>query len=131
MSIAQKLLPPTAQPQLAALLLRFGLAFVFTYAAVDSFIHPDDWVGYLPHFMTIFIPAETMLNVISAYELALAGWLLIGKYTRYAAILSALTLAGILAANLGILGVTFRDVGLVFAALALVFVEPGDQNITS
>ena len=124
MPASQKLLPRTAQPQLAALLLRLGLAFVFTYAAVDSFIHPGDWVGYIPHIMSMFVPAETALKAISIYELLLAGWLLFGKYTRYAAALSALTLAGILTANLGVLGVTFRDVGLVCAALALFFLEP-------
>jgi uncharacterized membrane protein YphA (DoxX/SURF4 family) len=103
------------------LLLRLGIAFVFAYAAIDSFIHPNDWVGYMPHVFDRFISPYTTLMIISVYQLVLVGWLLIGRYIRYAAILCALTLAGIIVANPNLVGITFRDVGLLLASLALVF----------
>src|SRR5262245_19172312 len=79
------------------LLLRIGLAIVFVYAAVASTLSPDDWVGFLPKFMTALIPGETLLKVFSVFELILAAWLLSGVYVRYAALLCAATLAGIVA----------------------------------
>jgi len=103
------------------LFLRLGLATMFLYAAISSFVSPRDWVGYLPSFMTDIIQAETLLKFFSVYELALAGLLLSGVYVRYVALLCAATLAGITAFNFGLLQISFRDIGLTFAALALAF----------
>lgn len=108
-----------SQNQSAALLLRVGLAFVFLYAAVASLASPQDWVGYLPNLTRNLLSGTTLLHVISAYEIALVLWLLSGKYVRYAAALCALTLTGIVLSNLSIFIVTFRDIALIFAALAL------------
>jgi hypothetical protein len=119
----QKILSKNLNPQLASLLLRLGLAFVFAYAAINSLIYPNDWIGYLPHALTAVIGASVALVLISIYQLVLVVWLLIGKKVRYVAILCALTLAGITMANIGVFAITFRDVGLLFAALALVFLE--------
>lgn len=105
--------------QSAQLLLRVGLAFVFLYAAVASLLSPQDWIGYLPQAARNLIPAATLLKVISVYEIVLVLWLLSGKYLRYAAGLCALTLTGIVLSNLSIFVVTFRDIALIFAALAL------------
>lgn len=117
-----KIFTGPSNPKLASLLLRIGLAFVFAYAAVDSLIHPNDWVGYMPHIADRIISPLTLLKIVSVYQLALAAWLLVGRYARYAGLLSALTLAGITVANLGVFSITFRDVGLTLAAVALIFV---------
>ncbi len=101
--------------------LRLGLAFVFAYAAIESLAHPDNWIGYLPHVLTNVIHASLLLRLLSIYQLVLAAWLLSGTYIRVAAGLSVLTLAGITLANLSLLDVTFRDVGLLFMAAALLF----------
>lgn len=108
-----------ANQNLAALLLRAGLAFVFLYAAIGAFIEPDDWVGFLPGFLTDRISGDTLLPPFSVGELVLAAWLLSGVYVRYAALASAAMLAGITLAGLSSFIVTFRDVGLLLAALAL------------
>jgi hypothetical protein len=104
-------------------LLRIGLAFVFLYAATASLQHPLVWAIYLPAFLTKAIAATTLIKIVAIYELALVVWLLSGKYVRYCALLCALTLAGIVLTNPSQLITTFRDVGLVFMALALFFVE--------
>lgn len=108
-----------ANYNLAALFLRVGLAFVFLYAAIGAFIEPDDWVGFLPGFLTDRISGDTLLPLFSIGELILAAWLLSGVYVRYAALASAAMLIGITLAGLSSFIVTFRDVGLLLAALAL------------
>lgn len=112
----QKLLDNT---KIAPLLLRIGLATVFMYAAVSSFIDPNEWVGYLPSFMTKIVDAETLLPLFSIFELTLAAWLLSGVYVRFAALVCAATLAGIVVFNFSLFAISFRDIGLIFAALAL------------
>jgi hypothetical protein len=95
------------------------LAIIFTYAAISSFTNPDDWVGYLPHLLTAHFDAHVLLKFFSVYELALAAWLLSGVYMRYAGLLCAATLLGIVTANFHLFAITFRDIALIFSALAL------------
>ena len=104
---------------LTAWLLRLGLAAVFLYAALGSLTHPSNWIGYLPQFMTTVVDAGLQLKLIAIVQLVLVAWLISGVWLRYAALLAAAMLGGILVFNLGVLDVTFRDIGLVFAALAL------------
>ncbi len=104
---------------LASLLLRLGLVAVFGYAAVAATLRPNDWVGFMPQFLTRLIPALTLLKIFSAYEIVLAVWLLTGWEVFYAAVLSALTVAGIMVANPGALDITFRDIAILLGALAL------------
>lgn len=108
-----------ADNKLALRFLQIGLAFVFLYAATSAFISPDNWVGYLPGFTDPFISRSILLKLFSCFEIVLALWLLSSWKLFYSSLIAALMLAGITVFNLGILDVTFRDVGLIFAALAL------------
>lgn len=108
---------------LAPLMLRLGLAFVFVYAAISSFVTPRDWVGFLPTMMTDFIDADLLLKFFSTFELLLAAWLLSGVYVRLAGLVSALMMVGIVVTNPSVFIVSFRDIGLAFAGLALVFTK--------
>jgi|SRR5579884_1242913 len=108
--------------QVATWLLRAGLSVVFLYAAISSLMHPLEWVGFLPDFLTKIIAATTLLKIFAVYELALALLLLTGKFLRYCALISAITLAGIVIVNPSQLITTFRDIGLAFMALALFFI---------
>lgn len=107
----------------AQLLLRLGLATVFLYAAVSSFLSPNDWVGYLPQFVRTLLPATGVLAVFSVVEIILAAWLLSGAYARLAGLVAAAMLAGIIVSNVKLLPISFRDIGLLFAALALVLMK--------
>ena len=71
--------------------------------------------------MKIFLP------IFSVYEIALGLWLLSNKKTFYAAILSALTMAGIVIFNLQGMNVVFRDVTIFFAAAALAVLTKDNQ----
>ena len=107
----------------ASLLLRLGLAFIFLYASIAAFINPNEWVGYLPPMLTSHLSATMLLKLFSLGELILAFWLLSGIYVRFAALAATAMLVGITLSNLSILVVTFRDVGLIFAALALAVMD--------
>jgi uncharacterized membrane protein YphA (DoxX/SURF4 family) len=117
-----------ANQQLTGLLLRTGLAIIFLYAAVSSFINPQDWVGYLPGMLTDRISSDILLKIFSVYELLLATWLLSGIYVRYAAVACAATLAGIVVFNFELFAITFRDIALIFAALALASIGGEDTT---
>ncbi len=108
-----------AHKKLASWLLQWGLAFVLFYAAVGSFLDPFSWVGFFPQWMRSLVSEDLLLMFFSVYELALGVWLLWGKWARYAALLAAATFVGIVVANLGAFDIVFRDVTMVFAALAL------------
>lgn len=103
-------------------LLRVGLASVLLYAAISSFVSPAEWAGYLPQFLASHLTGYGLLYFFAGCELLLGLWLLSGLYVRYAAAVAALLFAGIVLTNLPAFStVTFRDVPMVFAALALVF----------
>lgn len=104
-----------------SLFLRLGLATIFLYAAVSSFLAPEEWVGYFPQFLRDMVSPDILLPVFSIYELLLAAWLLSGLYVQYAALLSAATLAGIVVSNFQLFAITFRDIALIFASIALFF----------
>jgi uncharacterized membrane protein YphA (DoxX/SURF4 family) len=104
-------------------LLRLGLATVFIYAAISSFIDPSEWIGYLPPILVTYFDSDMLLRVFSVYELGLAVWLVSSIYTRYAALLCAITLLGITASNFTLFAISFRDIGLLLAALALAVMD--------
>lgn len=104
---------------LASFFLRVGLALVFLYAAIASFLNPGAWGAYIPSWIGVIVPISLFLTLFSLYEIVLALWLLSGKYTFYAAMLAGATLLGIIFPNMGDLDVIFRDVAIFFAAVAL------------
>jgi uncharacterized membrane protein YphA (DoxX/SURF4 family) len=108
-------------PFISQALLRLGLAFVFAYAGISSLRDPNEWIGYLPHFLAAASYSHTLIKVFAALELGLATWLASGKFVRYAAAAASMMLAGIVLANPANMIITFRDVGLICMALALMF----------
>lgn len=101
------------------LLLKVGLAVVFLYAAVAAFFDPGSWIGYFPSFLREILPGHLVLNLFSIYEISLALWLIWGRWLFWSGLLSALSLLGIVVFNLSQMDVIFRDLGLIFMALAL------------
>ena len=92
---------------------------MFLYAAISSFLQPSEWVGYLPSFVALYFEPEFVLKLFSVIEIIIATWLLSGVYTRYAALTAAVMLLGITISNFSLLAISFRDIGLAFAAFAL------------
>lgn len=105
--------------RLPIFLLKSGLAVVFLYAAVSSFLDPSSWVGFLPLWTNKIIATENALVLFSLFELGLALWVLSGFKTYYAALFSAVVILGIIVFNYSLLDIVFRDIAILFSALAL------------
>ncbi|MEK6904275.1 MAG: hypothetical protein AABW87_01650 [Nanoarchaeota archaeon] len=103
----------------ASFFLRIGLAFVFIYVAISAFFYPETWIGFLPDFLGSSVTKGYFLLAHDAFGIGLGLWLLSGKKTFYAAVISSVALAVIVLTNLGSLLIVFRDIGLFFAAVAL------------
>lgn len=104
---------------LSSFLLRSGLAVVFLYAALSSLMNPSAWIGYVPALARSVISAEAILMIHAVAEGVLAFWLLSNKKITAAALIAAADLFVIVLSNLAQLDIVFRDVALLFAALAL------------
>lgn len=111
------------QKSLVSFFLRLALASVFLYAAIASFLTPDNWIGFLPQWLKSIIPGITLLFAFSAYEIILSLWLLSGKKIVYASTLAAITLFLIIIANISQLDILFRDIAIFFSAIALIFLD--------
>lgn len=105
--------------RLQSLVLRFGLAFVFVYAAVSAVVDPLRFAGYMPHGMPPVLVERVCLPLFSAYEAILAACFLAGRRLFAASILATLTLVGIIVLNPDKFSVLFRNVGIIGAALAV------------
>lgn len=105
--------------KLAATILRWGLAFVFFYAAIASLRSPADWAIYLPGWLIGSVPIHPLMVLVSIVELILAAWLFIGRKLAWAALVSMIALALSSLVNYSLMDIVFRDIGLALAALAL------------
>jgi len=105
--------------KLVSFFLRSGIGIAFLYAAIASTLNPTSWQGFIPLFITNILPANLFLRLFSLYELTLFLWLISGKKIRYAGIVSIITLIGIIIFNIGAFEILFRDVAIIFAAIAL------------
>jgi len=103
----------------AATILRWGLAFVLFFSAVESLRHPDVWAGYLPQFLTGAFPTHPVIAALAAFEIVLAAWLFWGKKLAWAAAITVAAFAVATIVNLPVLDDVFTDIGLAMAALAL------------
>jgi hypothetical protein len=100
-------------------ILRWGLAFVFFYAAIVSVANPERWAMYVPSFISLVVAPQSFLVVFSLYELILAGFLFSGKKLFWSSLLAVITFVGIVIVDFSLVGIIFTDIGLAFAALAL------------
>ncbi len=100
-------------------MLRWGLAFVFFYAAIFGLVSPHFWVDFFPGFLGSMISTRVLLPLFSVWQIVLAAWLFMGKKLELSALAAIITLALIVTANINVLDIVFPDVGLLFSALAL------------
>lgn len=105
--------------QLISFLLRIGIAIAFLYAAIAAFLDPFSWIGFLPTWIDGIIPRGVLLSLFSLYEILLALWLLSGKIPFRAAMVSSVTMTSIIVFNINSLDILFRDIPILFSALAL------------
>lgn len=109
-----------------ALPLRLGLGLMYLYSGYDLIANPFHWYGFVPRWFSgsvaPVISLEQYLRLQGAVEIALGvlllAWFLPGRLTRIAAAAAAAEMAGILL-FVGIDPITFRDIGLLGATVAL------------
>lgn len=104
---------------LVSLFLRLGLAFTFIYVGFAALVNPANWVGFIPEFVDNIIARNSFLVIHSVFDIALGLWILTGWKNFYSSVVASVLLFGIIVFNLGALDIVFRDIGLLFAALAL------------
>lgn len=106
--------------------LRLGIGLMYIYSGYDLFYHPKSWTWAVPQWfsqlVTPIISIENFLRFQGVVEFIMALLLLAwfsGKWSvRIVALFSTLEMAAILLFT-GIDPITFRDIGLLGGALAL------------
>lgn len=106
--------------RLISFLLRIGIAIAFLYASIAAFLDSFSWIGFLPPWIDTIVPRGVVLSIFSTYEILLSLWLLSGRAVVRSSALSAATLCGIILFNIQSFDIVFRDVPILFSALALV-----------
>lgn len=112
--------------------LRLGLGIMYLYSGVDIVLHPTAWtwaIRQLPIVIQNSIGTITggevaFLTIQGASEILLAliflAWFLPYRLVRWVALLSALEI-GFILLLVGVDAITFRDIGVLGASVALVF----------
>jgi hypothetical protein len=105
--------------QWARFILRFGLAFVFLYAAYISLLHTQLDYMFVPGFISQIIPIDLFLRVYGIFEISLALWLLSGKLGFYSALVSAGLIISLTTVNISEINTLFRNVAIITGAITL------------
>lgn len=102
---------------------------MYLYSGSDLFYYPQHWYGFIPHWfsqtVTTTVSIETYLRIQGAGEFII-GLLFLAWFSgiwglRVASALAALETALVLL-FVGIDPITFRDIGLLGASLALLII---------
>jgi len=100
-------------------ILSFGLGFTLLWAGIGGFYHPEDWIGYVPAWVTSFgVSREFFLQANGVFDVVIALALIFNIYRRWAAAFAGLFFLSIIILY-GIDNITFRDVGLIAASLVI------------
>jgi uncharacterized membrane protein YphA (DoxX/SURF4 family) len=104
----------------APIVLRIGIALVFLWFGVQQIINPSIWVGYIPESLVgIFsLSALKLVYLNGLFEIVFASALLLGYFTKFAALLLALHMLDITYV-VGFDAVGVRDFGLAIATVAI------------
>jgi uncharacterized membrane protein YphA (DoxX/SURF4 family) len=107
--------------ELALVLLRVSLAFVFIYFAINQLSDPGAWNDFVPESLKFFGISGNNIVIFNGFvELVFGIFLLIGLYVRFFALIMAVHLF-VIAFSIGFNPLGVRDFGLAFAILTLYF----------
>lgn len=123
--------PSMSPTQNARLTLAIGLAFVLGYFGIDKFIHPLNWIAWMPNWMDGLagMSTNTWLSLIGGFETLLA----LGLYTpwkniqHWTALIVALHLTSVVLV-VGWNDIGIRDAGLTCAASALWYLSKPEKS---
>ena len=110
----------------APLVLQMGLALLFLWFGISQLVDPTLLMGYLPQWAsTLPVPPATIILLSSLFETIFGFLLLLGLFTRWAALLLFVHVL-IIAFSLGYNDVAIRDFGIAVATFSL-FLHGKDQ----
>ena len=100
--------------------LRVGIAVVFIWFGFNQFTHTTDWIGFVPQSISdmLSLSATTLVHINGVFEIVFGIALLLGFYTRFAALMLALHLLDI-TYIVGYSSIGVRDFGLSIATIAI------------
>ncbi|MBI2122022.1 MAG: hypothetical protein HYT98_02765 [Candidatus Sungbacteria bacterium] len=125
--------------------LRLGLGIMYLYSGYDLMLNPSAWIWAVPWWfskiVTFLMPLDSYLRLqgagefimgvlfLAPLELILTGraWFSIRHVLRVVSILAVIELVGILIFT-GIGPITFRDIGLLGGAIALLVMTFSTQR---
>ena len=105
-------------PKYSPLLLRIAISLVFLWFGANQLINPENFIGYLPGFITTLDSAKTAVILNGIFEAVFGLLLLLGIFTRPVALLLGLNLLAI-TFSLGYNEIAVRDFGLALACFAV------------
>ena len=100
--------------------IRIGLALVFLFFGIDKFINPFIWIGWVPKWLLALLPISQYAFIYTqgAFQVILGIILLLGFFTRIAAIVAAIFMAAVVF-TVGFNDLGIRDTAIFSMALAL------------
>jgi len=100
-------------------IIRVGIAIVFLWFGISKIIDPTAWISWLPQWI-VQLPISVTTNLIiqGMIETVVGALLLIGLFTRFAAVIAALTMV-IVIISVGYSDIAIRDLGILSIAVAL------------
>lgn len=108
----------------APALVRIGVGIVFFLFGISQITRPQTWLAWLPNFVgNLPFTQITFLILTGIFNLIVGVLLIIGIFTKIAALLSSLHLIGVII-SLGYNDISIRDFGLLLAALSIFFNGP-------
>jgi len=105
--------------------VRISMALVFLWFGISQVTDQSMWTGYIPQRMGMMAGPEMIVSLNGIVEIILGILLLIGVFTRPAALILGLHLLGI-TLTVGYNSIGVRDFGLAIATLA-VFMNGDDE----
>ncbi len=102
------------------LFLRLGLGLTFLWIGIDILRHPELWIGYAPAKVPLGLTRETALQASGFFDVVVGLALTVPVLPKLMGALAAAHLLAIIVTQ-GIDAVLIRDVGLLGAALAILF----------
>ena len=112
----------------APAIARVALGLVFLLFGIDQLLHPTLWTAWIPDWTTAMLAAENLVFMNGLLDLTLGILLLIGLFTKIAAAIGALHLAGILV-HVGYNDIGIRDLGLLILAISIFLNGPDNWSL--
>lgn len=97
---------------------RIGLSIVFLWFGLNQLFNPDYFIGYLPEFLFDLEFAKYFVIANGIFEIIFGSLLIVGYFTRIAAMLLGLHLLGI-TFHLGYGETAVRDFGLALSTISI------------